>query len=51
MGKNLYEYSDANTLIKIRDSIEKYGAVSSFKKKTLDALKKKYGLPEEYYGM
>ncbi len=49
LEKNLYEYSDANTLIKIRDSIEKYGVISSFKKKTFDVLKKKYGLADEYY--
>jgi len=50
IGNNLYEYSDADKLVKIRNSIEKYGMLGSLSKRTLEKLNEKYGLAEDYYG-
>jgi hypothetical protein len=50
LGNNIYEYSDANKLIKIRDFILNNGWLGPMQKRTLEKLKEKYGLVEYYYG-
>jgi hypothetical protein len=49
LGKNMYEYSDASKLIKIREFIEKNGWLGPLREITFRKLKEKYGLAEEYY--
>ncbi len=49
LGQNIYEYSDANQLIRITESIEKSGWIGPLNRKVLEKLTKKYGLIEEYY--
>jgi hypothetical protein len=50
IGNNLYEYSDANKLIRIRSSIERNGWLGPLREKTFEKLKEKYGLAQTYYG-
>jgi hypothetical protein len=50
IGDNLYEYSDANKLIKIRNTIQKNGWLGPLNEKTFEKLKEKYGLAQTYYG-
>lgn len=50
LSKNLYEYSDADKLIKIRSLIEKNGWLGPLRERTFKKLKEKYGLAEQYYG-
>ncbi|MEX0932718.1 MAG: hypothetical protein WDZ77_01310 [Candidatus Pacearchaeota archaeon] len=45
LESNLYEYTDAETLMKIRDKKR----MSYFDKKKLEKLEEKYGLAEEYF--
>lgn len=49
LGNNLYEYKDSEKMKKIRNSIEKDGKLNFFEKRTLENLKEKYGLVEDYY--
>lgn len=49
LKRNLYEYSDANKLQRIRNSIERNGKLGYFKQITFEKLKEKYGLVEIYY--
>jgi hypothetical protein len=48
LGENLQEYSDARKLIGIRDFIDKNGWLGPLKDRTLEKLKQKYGLVDEY---
>lgn len=50
LDKNIYEYSDANKLIRIRESIERGELLNPLRAKTYENLKEKYGLVEEYNG-
>ena len=43
-GKNQYEYKDAKTLMNIRETINKYGAVNFIQSMQFKKLTKKYGL-------
>ncbi len=49
LKNNLYEYSDATKLIKIRNLIEKNGWLGPVRERTFEKLKEKYGLVDEYY--
>jgi len=49
LGNNLYEYSDANRLIKIREAIKRDGQINIFREIIYENLKEKYGLVEYYY--
>ena len=49
LGEGIYEYSDADKLIRIRKSIEKRGRVNIFMHNTYEKLNEKYGLINEYY--
>lgn len=49
LGRFLYEYSDANKLQRIRNSIERNAKLSYFKQVSFEKLKEKYGLAEIYY--
>ncbi|MDO8528837.1 MAG: hypothetical protein Q7S06_03015 [Nanoarchaeota archaeon] len=44
LGRNLYEYKDANDLKVIRNTINENGQLSSFQHQRFEELKKKYGL-------
>ncbi|RLG15020.1 hypothetical protein DRN69_03600 [Candidatus Pacearchaeota archaeon] len=48
LDKNLYEYRDAEELIRIRRSLENRGKINFFQHKILENLKKKYGLEKVY---
>jgi hypothetical protein len=50
IGKNFYEYGDADRLMRIRNSIEKSGWLGPLREKEFSNLKEKYGLIDEYYG-
>ena len=50
LGDNIYEYSDAEQLIRIRDAIAKDGMLNPLRKIIFENLKEKYGLAEYYYG-
>lgn len=50
LGKNLEDYEDVKTLNRIRDDIQKSGLIGPIDKKTLDRIKQKYGLADQYYG-
>jgi len=47
---DIYEYSDADKLIRIRERIEEGRRINIFKHKEYEKLFEKYGLAEEYYG-
>jgi hypothetical protein len=49
LGEGIYEYSDANKLIRIREAIEKRGQINFFRSIAYEKLIKKYGLIEKYY--
>lgn len=49
LSDDLYEYSDADKLIKIRDAIEKDGKINFFMHEIYKGLQEKYGLITEYY--
>jgi hypothetical protein len=44
LGKDIYEYKDARTLISIRETIKKYGAINIIQHIQFQKLRKKYGL-------
>ena len=48
LGFNLYEYKDAEEMIKIRRAMEKTGKLSFFRHRKLEKLRVKYGLEEIY---
>ena len=50
IGKDFYEYRDADRLIKIRNSIEKSGWLGPLREKEFSNIKKKYGLVDKYFG-
>jgi hypothetical protein len=49
LNKDLYEYLDAEKLIRIRDSVWENGWLGPLNKKALEKLKDKYGLADRYY--
>lgn len=48
LKNNLYEYKDAETLMKIRKIKNRTGALNGFRARIFEELKKKYDLGEEY---
>jgi len=50
LGEDIYEYSDADRLIRIRERIEEGKQINAFSNKAYEELFKKYGLTKEYYG-
>jgi hypothetical protein len=50
LGDDMYEYSDANKLIRIRNFIKRYGWLGPIREEIYNNLKEKYGLAENYYG-
>jgi hypothetical protein len=50
LGDKMYEYSDADSLIHIRNAVEKRGQINLFRSIKYEKLVEKYGLIREYYG-
>lgn len=50
LRQNIYEYSDASKLIRIRNFIKRYGWLGPIREYIYENLKVKYGLAENYYG-